>query len=116
METQPTLFEKILNKEISADVVFENEYVLAFTDIQPQAPVHVLVIPKKKLAFISECPEHDATYMGHFLQGVALTARALKLEKDGYRVVINNGASAAQTVFYLHAHILAGRQLHWPPG
>ncbi len=113
---EKTIFAKILEKSIPAKIVFENEDVLSFLDNDPQAPVHVLVIPKKKQTYISESPEHDAEQMGRLLQGVALTARTLELEESGYRVVINNGASANQTVFYLHAHILAGRTMHWPPG
>lgn len=113
---EDTIFDKIVRKEISADIIFENDYVMAMHDINPQAPTHVLVLPKKKLAFISDCPEHDTEEMGHFIQGIALTARALSLEDQGYRVVINNGAMANQTVFYLHAHILSGRRMDWPPG
>lgn len=113
---EKTIFEKIISGEIPADIVYENEYVLAFKDLSPQAPVHVLVIPKKKIARIADALEMSAEDMGHFLHGITLTARTLNLEENGYRVVINNGTDAIQTVEYLHAHILGGRLLAWPPG
>lgn len=110
-----TIFDKILSGEMNAEVVFENEFVLAFKDINPQAPVHVLVIPKQKFRDMSSS-QHNEVVMGHFWDGIVATAHALHLEKDGYRVVINNGKYAMQTVDYLHAHILGGRLLGWPPG
>lgn len=116
MSTETT-FDKILSGMISADVVYEDECVLAFKDVNPKAPVHVLVIPKKKLGRVAEI---DSTLTseeaGAFLHGIAKTARALNLERRGYRVVMNNGRDAKQTVEYLHAHILAGRTMEWPPG
>lgn len=110
-----TIFDKILSGEMNADVVFENEFVLAFKDIHPQAPVHVLVIPKQKFRDMASSKK-NAVVMGHFWDGIVETAHALNLEQDGYRVVINNGKNAMQTVDYLHAHILGGRLLGWPPG
>lgn len=114
--SEPTIFEKILAGEIPADKVFENEHVLAFRDINPQAPVHVLVIPKTKRSSIADLHQADPAEIGRFMQGIAATARELGLEDGGYRTVFNTGKDAQQTVAYLHAHILGGRQLSWPPG
>ena len=112
-----TIFDKILSGIVPADVVYEDEFVVAFKDVNPQAPIHVLVIPRKKLARIAEVDvELSDKESAGFLQGIAKTARALDVERRGYRVVINNGRDAKQTVEYLHAHILAGRSMGWPPG
>jgi histidine triad (HIT) family protein len=110
-----TIFEKILNKEIPAKVVFEDETVLAFEDINPQAPVHVLVIPKKKIVSFDELDGQDTEYVGKYFQAVSKVAQQLEL-KQGYRVVFNNGEHGQQTVEYIHAHILGQRQMQWPPG
>ena len=114
--TSDTLFDKILRKEIPADVVYEDELVLAFRDIQPQAPVHVLVIPKKKVARFSELADNPVEDTGTFFCKVAKVAAQLNLNSEGYRIVLNCGHHGQQTVNYLHAHILGGRQLSWPPG
>lgn len=114
--SEETIFDKILAKEISADVVYEDDDVLAFKDINPVAPLHVLVIPKRKVGSIEEATELDAEYAGRFLQAIPHVARLCGAEKDGYRVVINHGPHGQQTVKYLHAHIIAGKQLSWPPG
>lgn len=111
-----TIFEKILAGEIPSVKVYEDESVYAFRDIEPEAPEHVLVIPRKKLVNLTEAPHANPLDLGLFLAGVAKTAHALGLEKNGYRVVINNGRDAQQSVEYLHAHILGGRPLSWPPG
>lgn len=111
-----TIFDKIIAGEIPADIVFENEHVLAFHDVSPQAPTHVLVIPKKKIVNVAEAQKLSLEELGHFMLGIQLTANKLGLEKNGYRVVMNNGVDAKQTVEYLHAHILGGRELAWPPG
>ncbi len=111
-----TIFEKILAKKIPADVVHEDEWVLAFRDIHPQAPVHVIVIPKKKIGRFAELAQAGAADVGEFFKRVAVVAQKLKLEDKGYRIVLNNGDDAGQTVEYLHAHILGGRGLNWPPG
>lgn len=111
-----TIFERILEGEIKADVVFENDHVLAFNDIDPQAPVHVLVIPKKKIAGFPDLSGADDAYTGGFFKHVAEVAKQLGLEKDGYRIVLNSGRHGQQSVQYLHAHILGGRQMSWPPG
>jgi histidine triad (HIT) family protein len=111
-----TIFDKILAREIPAHVVYEDDDVLAFNDVNPQAPVHVLVIPKKKVARFEELPECPEAEVGAFFSRVAKVARKLGLEKSGYRIVINNGRDGQQTVEYLHAHVLGGRGLTWPPG
>lgn len=113
---QDTVFDMILAKKIPANVVHEDEWVLAFRDIIPQAPVHVIVIPKKKVGRYADLATSDTTDVGEFFKRVAVVAQKLKLEDKGYRVVINNGGDAGQTVEYIHAHILGGRGLGWPPG
>lgn len=113
---QDTVFDKILAKQIKADVVYEDEDVLAFRDIMPQAPIHVLVIPKKRTVDFDEFAQDSPEQMGVLFRGVAKTAQKLGLSANGYRLVINNGRDAQQSVPYLHVHILAGRQMKWPPG
>jgi histidine triad (HIT) family protein len=110
-----TIFERIIAREIPADIVYEDDRVLAFRDINPQAPVHVLVIPKKPIPSWAVLSEEDAPLVAH----LALVIRdlAMKLELgDGYRVVCNTGTDGGQTVDHLHFHVLGGRALHWPPG
>ena len=111
-----TIFDKILAGEIPCDKVFENEDVLAFRDINPQAPVHVLVIPKQRMTNVADFRTADPATIGRFMAGVAATAHVLKLEENGFRTVLNTGRAAQQSVEYVHAHILAGRQMQWPPG
>ena len=111
-----TIFDKILQREIPAQTVYEDPCVLAFRDISPQAPVHVLVIPKKKWEHFSDLGNADPLEVGEFFTRVAKVATALNLDKSGYRVVINHGRDGQQSVEYLHAHILGGRGLTWPPG
>tara|TARA_B100001079_G_C16321647_1_gene474927 strand:- start:349 stop:687 length:339 start_codon:yes stop_codon:yes gene_type:complete len=108
------IFLKIINKEIPADIIFEDEYTIAFNDISPQAPVHILVIPKKEIKKLSESEETDKELLGHLMIAAKKIASDLKL--NDYRLVVNNGAEAGQTVFHLHIHILAGRPFGWPPG
>jgi histidine triad (HIT) family protein len=110
-----TIFGKIIRKEIPADIVYEDDLVLAFKDISPQAPVHILVIPKKPLAQISDAESEDHALMGHLLLTAKRVAQQAGLE-NGYRLVINNGHDGGQTVYHLHLHILGGRQMQWPPG
>ncbi len=106
-----TIFEKILNKEIPANIVFENEFVLAFKDISPQAKVHVLVIPKTKIESFIQVKSSDASILAELMKGISLTANALELDSNGYRVAFNCGDHGGQTVDYLHAHILGGEKL-----
>ncbi len=113
---EETIFDQIIDGKIPADIVFRNDHVVAFRDINPQAPVHVLVIPLKRMTSLADASEVDPETLGHFMQGVAATARELNLEEKGYRVVFNTGDDALQTVHYIHAHILGGRRMSWPPG
>ncbi len=111
-----SIFDRILKKEIPADVVYEDQNVLAFRDINPQAPCHVLVIPKKKITGFAELALLDDPSLAAYMKSVAKVAKELGLEGDGYRVVFNHGRDGQQTVPYIHAHILGGRALRWPPG
>jgi histidine triad (HIT) family protein len=114
-ETTDTIFGKIIRKEIPANIVYEDELAIAFTDINPQAPVHILVIPKKAIVKLSDAESHDHALMGHLLLTVKRVAQQAGLD-NGYRVVINTGADGGQTVDHMHLHILGGRQMSWPPG
>jgi histidine triad (HIT) family protein len=109
------LFCKIARKEIPADIVYEDDDVLAFRDIRPQAPVHVLVIPKRHIASLADLTQEDKDVMGHVTLVASRLARDLGVS-EGYRVVINCGKDAGQTVFHIHMHLLGGRSLGWPPG
>lgn len=111
-----TLFEKIIAREIPADIVYEDDLVLAFKDIHPQAPVHVLVIPKQPIARIAEVADHDQAVLGHLLLKAREVADQLGLTENGFRLVINNGPDGGESVPHLHCHILGGRALNWPPG
>ena len=111
-----TLFSKIVRREIPAEIVYENDAVLAFRDLNPQAPVHVLFIPKKTLATLNDAAPADAELLGKLLLATADYARQQGFAEQGYRTVINCNADGGQTVFHLHVHLLAGRRLHWPPG
>ncbi|KAK5975707.1 Histidine triad nucleotide-binding protein 1, partial [Trichostrongylus colubriformis] len=112
-----TIFGKIIRKEIPAKIIYEDDEVLAFHDVSPQAPVHFLVIPKKRIAMLQEAEDTvvDQALLGKLMLTAAKVARDLGLE-NGYRVVVNNGRDGCQSVFHLHLHILGGRQLGWPPG
>jgi len=111
-----TLFEKIIAREIPADIVYEDDLVLAFNDINPQAPVHVLVIPKKPIPRIAEAEPDDHQVLGHLLLKAKDIASNLGLHENGFRLAINNGKDAGETVPHLHLHILGGRAMTWPPG
>jgi histidine triad (HIT) family protein len=111
-----TLFEKIIAREIPASIVYEDDRVLAFKDINPGAPTHVLIVPKKPIPRIAEAQAADQQVLGHLLLKAAEIAKQLGLTQGGYRLVINNGPDAGESVPHLHLHILGGRQLHWPPG
>ncbi len=110
-----TIFSKIIRKEIPADIVHEDEHCIAFRDINPQAPVHVLIIPRKEIRNVAEMDDEDSPLLGHLLLTARNIARELGLD-DGFRLVVNNGAKAGQTVWHLHVHLLGGRSLSWPPG
>ena len=111
-----TMFEKIIAREIPADIVYEDDLVLAFKDINPQAPVHVLVIPKQPIARIAEAADHDQDLLGHLLLKAREVADQLGLTKSGFRLVLNNGPDGGESVPHLHCHILGRRALNWPPG
>ena len=111
-----TVFDRILAGEIPCDKVYEDDDVLAFRDIDPKAPVHVLVIPKKRTARMAELAAADPAEAGRFFAAVARVAAVLGLDGPGYRMVVNNGADGGQEVEYLHAHVLGGRRMTWPPG
>jgi histidine triad (HIT) family protein len=111
-----TLFEKIVAREIPAAIVYEDDLVVAFRDIKPQAPTHVLIVPKKPIARIDEAKPEDHAVLGHLLLKAAAVARELGLDKSGYRLVFNNGPDAGEAVPHLHCHILGGRKMGWPPG
>jgi histidine triad (HIT) family protein len=111
-----TLFEKIVAREIPAQIVYEDELVLAFRDIHPQAPVHVLIVTKKPIPRIAEAQADDQIVLGHLLLKAAEVAKKLNLDQGGFRLVINNGKDGGETVPHLHCHILGGRHLQWPPG
>ena len=110
-----TIFQKIIDKELPADIVYEDDSCLAFKDINPVAPIHILVIPKKRIEKISDSNTEDKELLGHLFLVAGNIARDLGIE-DAFRLVINNGAGAQQTVFHLHIHLIAGREFNWPPG
>lgn len=112
---EPTIFKKIIDGEIPADIVYEDEQCLAFRDINAQAPTHVLVIPRKEIPSLAELTAEDAPLIGHIYTVISKLAKELRLD-DGYRVVVNCGRDGGQSVDHLHFHILAGRPLSWPPG
>lgn len=111
-----TLFSKIIRREIPADIVFEDEHVLAFRDIHPQAPVHVLFVPKKPIATLNDLQPADSELVGRLILAAAAYARAEGFAEAGYRTVLNCNRDGGQSVFHIHLHLLAGRQLAWPPG
>ena len=111
-----TLFEKIIAREIPADILHEDNLCIAIRDINPQAPVHFLVIPKKVIPRVGEATEADTPILGHLLVAAGKIASAQDLANTGYRVVINHGTHGGETVPHLHVHVLGGRQLAWPPG
>ena len=110
-----TIFKKIIDREIPAQIVYEDDRCLAFRDVAPQAPVHVLVIPKQEIASVDDLSDLEAALVGHLWLVIRNLARELGLN-DGYRVVVNCGRDGGQSVDHLHFHILGGRQLTWPPG
>jgi len=109
-----TIFQKIIDREIPADIVYEDDDALAFRDVNPQAPVHVLVIPKHPIVKVADMTATDKELIGHVMWVAREVAAQEKLED--FRLVVNNGAGAGQTVFHLHVHVLGGRGMQWPPG
>lgn len=113
---EKTLFEKICDQEIPATIVHEDERCVAFRDISPQAPVHILIIPRKAIPRVGLAGEGDEALLGHLLLTAAAVARNEGIADSGYRLVINNGPDGGEAVPHLHVHLLGGRQLQWPPG
>jgi len=111
-----TLFERIGDGEIPAQIVYQDDKVLAFRDIKPGAPTHVLIVPRKPIPRIAEARPEDHQVLGHLLLKAAQVAEQLGLKETGYRLVINNGPDASESVPHLHMHILGGRKMSWPPG
>ena len=111
-----TVFARIIAGEIPADKVYEDDRCVAFRDIDPKAPVHVLVVPRKPLVSVADAGEEDAELLGHLLLVAARVAREQGLEERGYRLVTNVGVDGGQTVGHLHIHVLGGRSMGWPPG
>jgi histidine triad (HIT) family protein len=112
----PTLFTRIVNREIPAKIVYEDDRCLAFEDIAPKAPTHVLLIPKKEIASLDALDAEDADLLGHMMLVVQKLARDLGVAQSGYRLIANTGADGGQSVDHLHFHLLGGRALAWPPG
>ena len=113
---EKTLFQKIADKEIPADLVYEDELCVAFRDIAPAAPTHILLVPRKPLVSIEAAGPEDAALLAHLMLKVGDIARAEGLSEEGFRTVLNTGENGGQTVAHLHIHILGGRSLQWPPG
>ncbi len=111
-----TIFGKIARGEIPVELVYEDQDIVAFRDVNPQAPVHILVIPRKPIPTLSHVEEGDAELIGRLFLAAARVAREAGIAESGYRTVINTNAAAGQTVFHLHLHVLGGRPLQWPPG
>lgn len=110
------IFEKIIAHQVPADIVYEDDQVLAFRDVSPQAPVHILIVPKKNIVRISDAKASDQAVLGHLILKASEVAKKVGLGETGYRLVINNGPDAGESVPHLHCHILGGRALGWPPG
>lgn len=111
-----TIFSRIIRKEIPAKIVYEDELALAFHDVNPQAPVHVLVIPKKPIKSLSQAEESDVGLLGHLQRVIQQVAKQLQIDETGYRVVTNIGSDGGQSVEHIHYHLLGGRSMSWPPG
>lgn len=111
-----TVFSKIIRREIPADIVYEDEQTLAFRDVSPQAPTHILVIPKEPLVSVADAEEKHAALLGHLMIVAGQIAHSEGMLEDGFRLVVNAGRDGGQTVPHLHVHILGGRPLSWPPG
>ena len=110
------IFNKIINKEIKADIIYENDKVIAFKDINPAAPIHFLIIPKKNIKTINDIQENDKILIGELFIAAKKIAKDYNIDKNGYRLIFNCNDDAGQTVFHIHMHLLAGRKLSWPPG
>ncbi|MFQ5778018.1 MAG: histidine triad nucleotide-binding protein [Terriglobia bacterium] len=114
--SQDCLFCRILNKELPAKIVHEDQQAIAFEDINPQAPTHILILPRKHIAGLNDAAEEDAALLGHLQLVATQLARQRGIAESGYRTVLNTGRGAGQSVFHLHLHLLGGRGMRWPPG
>ena len=111
-----TIFSKIINKEIPAEIVYEDDELLAFNDINPQAPVHILIIPKKEIKTLNDIQPKDQEIMGRMMLLAKDLAKENNIDKSGYRTIFNCNDDGGQTVFHIHLHLIGGRSLNWPPG
>lgn len=111
-----TIFDKIITKEIPADIVYEDNDILAFKDINPQAPIHILIIPKKKISTVNDIEMEDVELSGKLIYRAKQLAKEFNIDKQGYRLVFNCNKNGGQEVYHLHLHLLGGRKLNWPPG
>lgn len=111
-----SIFTKIINKEIEAEIIFEDDNIVAFKDINPMAPVHILIVPRKPIPTINDLKDEDAEIMGQIILRAKKLAHEFNIDSDGYRLVLNCNEAAGQTVFHIHCHLLGGRIFNWPPG
>ena len=111
-----TIFDKIINKEIPAEIVYETDRVLAFKDINPVAPIHLLIIPKYNIQTVNDVTEDDSEVLAELFLSAKELSKKMGIDKEGYRLVINCNDNGGQTVYHLHMHLIAGRKLGWPPG
>lgn len=109
------LFCKIINKEIPAEIIYEDEHVITFNDISPQAPTHALIIPRKHIATLNDIKAEDEALVGHMVKAAAIIAKQLGFDEDGYRTVFNCNPHGGQTVYHIHLHLLGGKPMGWPP-
>ena len=111
-----TIFTKIINREIPADIIYEDDEVLAFNDINPQAPIHILIIPKKEIKTINDIHSEDTAIIGKLFLIAKKIAKQVDISEDGYRLVMNCNEYGGQSVYHIHLHLIGGRKLSWPPG
>lgn len=116
MTNQDCIFCKIAKKEIPAEIIFEDDLILAFKDINPQAPSHILIIPKEHFSSLNEIPEEKKEILSHILINIKRIAQQIGVSENGYRIVLNTGRNAGQEVLHIHFHLLGGRRMTWPPG
>lgn len=116
MKGQETVFHKIIRREIPANIIYENDNLIAFSDVNPVAPTHILIVPKKDIRDVDSVDEQDQLLLGEMVVVASHIARESGISEDGYRIVINCGEHGNQTVFQLHMHLIGGRQFSWPPG
>ena len=111
-----TIFSKIINKEIDADIIHEDDLCIAFKDVNPIAPIHILIIPKKEIRTINDIKKDDRIIIGHLFMIAKKISKKLKIDENGYRLVFNCNEDGGQTVYHIHMHLIAGRKFNWPPG